>query len=211
MPGEVYGFESGTARRWAELINRVFGLESSDAPLPPGFLLEVDRPEWAIHKRERLWTTGQLPIAAAVGNFSRMQIINPPKSGLLVVVTGIGQIAAASGVTTDISGDGARIVAGVIQNTCRDNRVPLNGAGTARPVGSQNAVANNLPATSGINLERISSPAPAGINTDIYARTVPFIMGPDTNVEITQRVANQAAVFIAWGYERPLNPDELAA
>ena len=48
MPGgAVFGFDTAAARRYVELINKLFGMESGDAPLPPGFILELERPEWA--------------------------------------------------------------------------------------------------------------------------------------------------------------------
>jgi len=204
--GGVFGFEHGGSRRFAELVNRLFQMESGDAPLPPGFILEVDRVEWSFLKRELLWATGPAFIAAAVGNFGRMQINNPSKDAL-VVVTGFTVLAgAAASVNIDVSTNAALIVAGVLANTARDMRVPLNSGLTLRPVRSTNAVANNLPATSGIILERFLTDG-TGFG---FSRGGPWILPPGVNLECTQRVANQTAVFNAFGYERPATPDELA-
>jgi hypothetical protein len=203
--GQVFGFEHGGSRRFAELVNRLFQMESGDAPLPPGFILELDRVEWSYLKRELLWTTGPQSIAAAVGNFGRMQINNPTKDALVIITAFVIDNVGAN-VEVDVSTGGAAIVAGILANTARDMRVPLNSGATLRPVRSTNAVANNLPATSGIVVDRFKSDA-SGFG---ISRGGPWILPPGVSAEVTQRVANATAVFLAYGYERPATPDELA-
>jgi len=208
VAGQVFGFEHGGSRRYAEAINRLFQMESGDAPLPPGFILELDRPEWRFLKREKLWSSGALLVAGAVGNFSRAQIINPSGSGYLVVVTLAKVFGLAGGTTVTLATDGAIIVAGQATNTALDMRVPLTSGGTARGTISRNAIANNLPGQSGIVIDRFV--VPAGAANDGFATLLPIIMPPNTTVELTVLVANTAGNFVFGGYERPATPDELA-
>ena len=181
-------------------------MESGDAPLPPGFILELDRVEWSVIKRELLWTAANLFIAAAVGNFGRAQIRNPTKDAIVVVTQVVLLGGGGVGVDFDISTNGAQIVAGVAQNTASDTRVPLNSALTNRPVRSTNAVDNSLPATSGIIVERVRTGA-TGYGISALG---PWILKPGESLEGTQRIANVAATWNFRGYERPAVPDELA-
>jgi len=203
--GQVFGFEHGGSRRYAELVNRLFQMEAGDAPLPPGFILELDRPEWSFLKRELWWTTGPQFIAAAVGNFSRLQIKNPTKDAI-VVITNVVAIQQAAVANIDVSYDAAVIGAGVTANLALDTRVPLNSALTTRPVRSQNAIDNSLPATSGSIVDRFI------VNLNTATRwNLPFlIIAPGGRVDVTQRLANTTAQLEAVGYERPATPDELA-
>jgi len=58
------------ARRYAELVERLTG----DTELvPPGLILELDRPEWSALKNEILWSHGGAR-AALAGNFSSLTI-----------------------------------------------------------------------------------------------------------------------------------------
>jgi len=203
--GQVFGFEHGGAHRWAELANRVFGMESEDAPLPAGFILELERPEWALLKRELLWTTGPQPIAASVGNLSRMQIQNNTKDRLIVVTRFRIRPPPAQSTYT-LSFDATIIVAGLTQNICRDTRRPLVGV-TRNNVASVNAIANNLPALSGNAIDRTQLPA-NGVDGILDG---PWVLGPNSLLEICSGTANQAESFVAYGYERQALPDELAA
>ncbi len=205
MPGEVFGFEHGGAHRWAELANRLFGMESTDAPLPAGFILELDRPEWRFLKRELLWSTGPLSVAANVAGVGRLQIQNPSTSQRLVVITSFVAIAPAAAGTYDITVDGA-IIGSTAANSALDARVPLVG-GTTRQVASRNAIANNLPTPSGTRVDRIT--APAGV--DAVSRVPPIVLIPNSLAEISAITVNIAQTFLAFGYERPVLPDELAA
>ena len=202
MPG-IPGFEQ--VPRYRELVDRLIAEDAEF--VPPGLILELDRYEWSFLKRELWWASGPAFVAANVGNFGRMQINNPAGSNRLVVVRGMLGFGGAIGDQYDISTDGALIVAGVLANTALDARVPLNNAATLRPVASTNAVANNLPATSGIVLERTREGP-----DDIAHMNLPFvILPPGGRVEMTQRLANTGATFLAWGYERAARAEELAA
>lgn len=212
MPGEVFGFEHGAARRWAELVNRLFGMESADAPLPPGFILELDRPEWQFLKREYAWTTGILTAAANVGNLSRIQVKNPASSGRLIIVTGAYSQAGVAGSYL-ITRDGSAIVSGVAANLALDTRVQL--ISSSRKVGSQNAIDNSLPAPSGEQLFRKTGTAGGDVFFNMRAGSggpeLPVILVPNTVCDLICQTANTALVAWMVGYERPFNPDELAA
>jgi hypothetical protein len=62
-----------------EVVHVVFGTEEVT---PPGIVLEEDRPEWSLIKRERLWVlTKQL--AASAGNFNKFLL--QPTQGTEVI------------------------------------------------------------------------------------------------------------------------------
>jgi len=206
VPGEVYGFEHGAARRWAELVNRLFGMESADAPLPPGFILELERPEWAFLKNELLWTTGPQVVAAGVGNVSRMQVQNPAGSGRLVVVQRVHIRGPAVATVYTLAFDATIIVSGLQRNVCRDTRRPLS-AGTRNNCGSVNAIANNLPGLSGNFLDRVQAQA-NGPDVEMLG---PWVLAPGTLIEVSNSTQNQGETFLMYGYEHVITPDELAA
>lgn len=206
----IFGFDSAAARRWAELVTRLFGLESADAPLPPGFLLEVDRPEWRLLKRELLWTTGPISIAASVGNFGRVQIHNPANSDRLVIIEGfVAYNAAVGGYLITI--DGA-LAGSPTANLAIDNRVTV-AVGGVRKTASLNRIDNTLPAASGTQVDRRSANV-AGQDIVFNFRQgpmQPIILKPNTVCEIVCAIANQQLIALAYGYERPATPDELTA
>jgi len=76
----VIGYEG--ASRYARLIQALTG---DDEIVPPGLLLEVDRPEYSILKNEQLWSLA-VRTAASAGNYSFVGIVcNQPQS--IVVIT----------------------------------------------------------------------------------------------------------------------------
>jgi len=204
----IFGFESAYGRRFAEMLTRIFGLESADSPMPPGFILEVDRPEWAVHKRELYWTTGGILVAGAVGNLSRVQIHNPPNSGRLVVVEGFVVVAPAVAALITVSADGA-LAGAPTANIATDSRVPPSAG--IRKVASLNRIDNALPAVSGDPLYQRQSQV--GVDVVFNFRNGPerpVVLVPNTVVEVVFGTANQALRAIGVGYERPATPDELA-
>jgi len=211
VPGEVYGFEHGASHRWAELVNRLFGMESADAPLPPGFILELERPEWAFLKREWWWTTGPISVAANAGNVSRLQVKNPATSGRLVIVVGFYSWNGALSSYL-VTRDGSGVISGVVPNLALDTRVPV--VASSRKVGSQNAIDNSLPGVSGEQLYRKTGAAGGDVSFNLTgAGPGPerhIILVPGTVCEIVCATVNTALNAWAVGYERPLNPDELA-
>jgi len=204
----IFGFDTTSARRYAELLGRLFGVESEDVPMPPGFILEVDRPEWAIHKRELLWTTGGILVAANPGNLSRMQIHNPANSQRLVVVEGFVVVNPAVVGLVTVSQDGA-LAGAPTANIAIDSRVPTQAG--IRKVMSVNRIDNTLPAVSGDPIYQRQ--AQVGVDVIFNFRNGPerpVILIPNTVVEVVFGVVNQPIRAIGVGYERPATPDELA-
>jgi hypothetical protein len=210
-------FNEILAARYNRALTKLLGMVGSGAPAPQleaairaVLVLEGDRPELGFLKGERRWSSGPLFVAGAGGNFGRAQIKNPTGSGLIVTVVGFANVFGAVNSQSDISTDGAEIVAGVSQNTATDLRVPLNVGVTARPVGSQNAVDNSLVATSGIIIDRIATTGGVAAGQGEAAMHVgPVVLVPGTRVELTQRTAALSLFAVAWGYERLAEPGEL--
>lgn len=207
----IFGFDTAAARRYAELINRLLGVESGDIPLPPGFILELDRPEWRIHKREFPWTTTPVTIAPASGNVSRLQIHNPLNSQRITVVEGfvvcnIPQSPAFYAVQVD-----SALAGTPTPNLALDTRAPVSVAGT-RKVGSLNRIDNSLPAPSGQQYDRREG---VTIGNDVIFNyrvgpMQPIILAPNTTCEVVNLSVNTILTAIGFGYDRPATPDELA-
>jgi len=195
----VIGYDQSP--RYAELVRRVWGEDSEI--LPPGLLLEIDRPEWRIFKRELDWTTGRLSIAAAPGNFGHFQIACP--AGRIVVPTSVHVItAAASGIALTID---AAVLAAPVANLGIDTRLPFAVGPGAPQVGSTNAISN---AAGGIGGYRyVDFNAVAGIATRFDLPRPPIIT-PGHNFTIWDQTLNEAFVAYIFGYERPAEPEELA-
>jgi hypothetical protein len=205
----IVGYEQ--ARRYGQLIEKLTGDEEI---VPPGLILEVDRPEWFVLGQTRAWSTGAISVAGAVGNFGRLQIQNPAvtKQGipaLIVVVTGVKAVSVVSANTAfDVSTDDARILAGIAQNNALDTRVSARAAGV-RAVGSQNAVDNSLPATGGNSIDRFVVNAVGGDGISEVVQRLAVVLKPNSNLSLTQRLANTALQGVMWGYERIARPEEL--
>jgi hypothetical protein len=203
----IVGYEQ--ARRYGQLVEKLTGDEEI---VPPGLILELDRPEWLALAGTRLWSTGPVSVAGAVGNFGRIQIQNPAaaKQGfpaLIVVVLGARAVGAAV-AQFDISTDDAIIVAGVTSNLALDTRVSGDVSGIRR-VASKNAVANNLPATGGNILDRFNNDTNRSEARSPLIDSRPIILKPNTNMSLTQRLANTALQGVIWGYERIARQEEL--
>jgi hypothetical protein len=209
----IYGFGTAASRRYAELVNRLFGIEGDESPLPPGFILEIDRVEWAFLKRELLWTTGGIFVAASVGNVSRVQIHNPPTppggGPRIVVVEGFVVVNPPVAALISVTRDGA--LAGTpTANLATDTRVPIGGGD--RKVASLNRIDNSLPAVSGTPLYQRQSQV--GVDVVFNFRAGPeraIVLAPNTVCEVVSSTVNQAIRAVAIGYERPATPDELAS
>lgn len=189
-------------RRYAEAVRRVFG---SEEVVPPGFLLEVDRPEWGIHKGDYKFTTGLMTVAGVANNVGRCQVLNPAGSGRLVVITHFMTLTGALSTvwaTIDAAAAGAPA-----PNLAVDTRIPINAGAGAPTVVSDNLIANNNPTISGYNYFRFSSPA----NQWGALQTLPVavILAPTHNFTLFDTlVADPFSAFI-YGYEREARPEEL--
>jgi hypothetical protein len=210
----IFGFDTAAARRYAELVNRLFAIEGDAAPLPPGFILELERPEWAFLKRELFWSTGQIIVAANVGNVSRLQIHNPPLAkpsdpGRIVVVEGFVVTAPVTAGIYFVTRDGA--LAGTpTTNLATDTRVPVGSV--SRKVSSLNRIDNTLPSFSGdvIAIRQAVIGADVIFNFRVGPER-PIVLAPNTVCEVVDSTTNQGIRAVAVGYERPATPDELAS
>src|SRR5438552_10776900 len=109
----LVGFES--APRYRELLYKLIS-EDLEFP-PPGFILELDRPEWSFLKDEVRFSTQRIVQAAVAAQLSFVQLLNRGGSGRIVTVTGYWVSTTASSLvnqalTTTVrgaSGNGASI------------------------------------------------------------------------------------------------------
>jgi hypothetical protein len=196
----VIGFDQSP--RYAELIRRVFGEDSE--LLPPGIFLELDRPEWKLFKRENLWTTGRITIAASPANLGRVQVFNPQASpGRIVVVTHVKiRPVLASISTITIDGPPASTPS---QNIALDTRIPTVVGPGAPLVSSQNLIGNNNAVVGGYIVDEIQGVAAQPV---LYQFPNPHVISPGHNITAFNGTVNESYTVFFFGYERPLEPEE---
>lgn len=151
-----------------------------------------------------------MSIAASVGNFSRLQIHNPPNSGIIVVVEGFTAYNPPAVAGHQINVDSA--LAGTpTANLALDTRVPASAA--TRKVASLNRIDNSLPAASGVPVDRRVSQVGVDVIFDFAhgggTAMRPIVLTPNTTCEIAQLLANTQLIAIGYGYERQARPEEL--
>lgn len=189
--------------RYAELIHRVFG-EDVDF-VPPGMLLELDRPEWRIYKREKMWTTGRVQIAANVGNLGRVQVLNRVNSGILSVVT---HLSALVTVTTSVRLTvDAAAAATPAPCLALDTRLPFNAGAGAPTVSTQSLIANNTAAVSGYLVGEFG--ATGGVWSPVYTLPYPVVLDETHNFTAFDTTVNDLFAVYIYGYERTARPEEL--
>ena len=200
--------------RFGELLSDLFGDEED--VVPPGIILENDRPEYSYSKRERLWTTGPVFVAANVGNVSSCSIeysaqaqLNQPR--MIGVVTGIkvcgvNVVAGDRYQLTHSGAQGQTPTAGIV----RDFRWDLQPSTTGRSA-LLNRILNNTVGVSGDLLDEVSADV---TGKDLYFLSVPYILQQGITNQIAERLsvfsltANKALRVVFWGYERLGRPEE---
>jgi len=94
-----------TSARYSELVRAIFSVVGNtplelEELIRASVALEVDRPEWAFLKDERLFVTRPLSTAALAGEFSSVGLINGAaptrRSGVITVVLGFQSTLAAA-------------------------------------------------------------------------------------------------------------------
>jgi len=193
------GFEQ--VSRYAELVYRVLGEDLEF--LPPGFIIERDRPEWAIHKREVLWSI-DLVVAAVVGANSIIAVENPG-TDMLSVISAFDTTPAGVAQTVGVflrAGVGTFGTGPVVQTT-------------ARPAVRDTRLINTAPRTivRGFTVTAISIPTQNWAISDNSSQefeNVPFVLGPLTQAVFVGLTANTAMRLEIAGYERAARPEELA-
>lgn len=190
--------------RYAELIHRVFG-EDVDF-VPPGILLELDRPEWRVFKREKMWTTGRVQIAAAPANNGRVQVANRLASGIVSVVTHLTTLTtAAATIRVTVNGPAAATPAPCL---ALDTRLPFAAGPGAPTVSTQSLIANNNAVIGGYLILDYGSPG-GGLWSPIIALPYPVIMDEGANVTVYDTTVNEQLAAYIYGYERSARPEEL--
>jgi len=198
------GYEG--ARRYADYIEKLTGDQEI---VPPGITLETDPLEARYLKRVRHWSS-RATVAAAVGNRGKMQLTNPANSQAIVVVLGMGQIQKPSVDGVFVTGDAAAAGGGISPANGLDSRIPLDNTGVLAVQPPQSTISNAAGGVSGFFIDQVTPP---GANQDAHSKVLPvlgFILTPGHNITITDNTLNEAATFMAWGYTRPVRPEELA-
>lgn len=192
----MIGFEE--ASRYAELVRRIFG----DVDIvPPGINLEADRPEYEWLKRARL-CAGFAVVAASVGNFSIVQLMNPAGSTVLAVVRLIFLSApVAGGFNVDQTTIAqATLVAG--QSQILDARSGLAGGGSVPTCQIRTGIPAAIPGTP-IGFFRVL----ANVSQPIE---IPIVLMPGSSVYVRGAAANLAVDGTFYWMERQFDPEELA-
>jgi len=190
------GFEQ--VPRYRDLIERLLG-EDIDF-LPPGFLLELDRPEWRYLKRELFWTTGRVTVAGGTTN-AKINVLNPVGSGRLVIVTGAVLVAKATAGQARIAYDAA-LGATPANNLSMDTRA-------APRVVSTNLISNNT-GLSGVFVDEITTTVAAADAVSRVLPQQPVILSEGHSVALMNATVAEGMIGYLWGYERPARPEELA-
>ncbi len=209
-PGEGYII------RHQDFARSYFGVRSGEplhevAPeLTLAIILENDRAENFALQHTFPWSSGVVPVAAAVGNVNQLQIINPVSSGIVVIVQGMKLAGKVTVGTIIITLDGALIGAGQAPNISLDSRAKVV---AAQPVvASLNAISNATVGVNGVQVDRAFSPF--NVVGDVESQLVRvrhIILTPGHRASIWNLTPNEASNFVAWGYERPMESTELVA
>lgn len=204
MSGLV-GFEA--VPRYAELIHRLLG-EDVDF-VPNGMILELDRPEWRIFKREKMWTTGRVQIAASVGNNGRVQVANRVNSGILSVVTHFIADTSNAGVGTVRVTVDAAAAATPAPCLALDTRLPFAAGPGAPTVSTQSLISNANAVISGYLVMDFNTPG-NGQWTAPIALPYPVILDEGHNLTLFDTLVNEQFAVYIYGYERGARPEELS-
>lgn len=197
----MIGYEG--APRYASAI---IALTGDEEIVPPGIILELDRPEWRYLKRELLWTTGFLTAAAAPGNNGKLKIF--PGAGQVMVVLGARIFAKATAGVARLTMDSAIAGGAIAPNRAMDSRVPLNASIGELSVSSTNR-SDNAAQLQGIVLDRWSVGLGADADCPLLQR-VPAVITPGHNLCLINETLNEVVQGIFYGYDRPVRPEELA-
>lgn len=198
--------------RYAELVYRLLG-EDVDF-IPPGFELELDRPEWAFLKREFL-LTGNASVAAGgagtnaiVGITNLLNAAGPQQANLFVLtrIHVLGNNAAARTIIVTIDRNVSSLTGALFSSTlASDWRVRRNQNGTgAVPFLPIQIVAGTFAGVTGnISMHRQQ---PIGIDVDIPCS---FILPPNTQVLVNNNTQNDQILVNFEGFYRQARREEL--
>lgn len=185
--------------RFSEFIRRFTGQEEI---VPPGLIVQSDRPEWQWLMGVRLWTTGPIQVAAAAGNRSKVEIPNLGSS-LIIVVTNatVLSVGAAGGQPYNLTMDGPP-QGTPTQNFTRDSRQ----AGLL--VQSINRIGNAAGGIGGQVLDELTADATA-FQDKSFRTSLPVVITPGHNLQLWGPVNNLLRIIMS-GYEYNARAEETA-
>jgi hypothetical protein len=201
----VIGYDA--AARYTELVRRLTGEEDF---VPPGLILELDRLEWAVLKREIPWSI-QTSVTAVVGAFGVVQVENQSPTTIgskrLVVVQQFGGDVGLGGGTTVraalVNAIGLQGTGPVQQAlnvvTPRDSRL-YNRNPTVK-VRTYTVTALNFGTGSMVEFSD---------NQESSKITWPILVAPGHSLFFAGVTANVAVAISIMGYERPAREEEFA-
>ena len=192
-----------------QILSRRFEIQGAPAPMMaselfPMVVLEDDRPEWKYLANEK-YAVGYLSEAAAVGNYSIVQLDNPASSGAILVVEQIELYNSSSAVQVYAislqSGSLlSRLAAQTYQGMPRDSRFAWDQS--SRSVGlMRSGISASLLQE---DVMRIACPP-----STQYSIKVPWVLGPDTVLSVAHATTNTAASVGFYWRERAATRAEL--
>lgn len=182
--------------RISEFIRRWSGQEEI---VPPGLVIQSDRPEWLFLQGIRLWSTGAIQVAAAAGNRSKVEIPNLSTNLMIVVTSAVvlnPQGAGQYTLTIDGPAQGTPT-----QNFSRDTR-----QGVA--VQSINRIGNAAGGVGGTQIEEVFTTL--GVDRRFDGGSLPAIITPGHNLQLWNTVVNQLIRCMFTGYEYNVRAEEFA-
>jgi len=187
----VIGFEH--EQRYIDLVGRVFG---QDEIVPPGITLETDPFDWWVLKRQVPWFAQRVR-AAVVGQFSSVGVAPAVQGDRITVIEGIVLSSVGAALSVRI-GPNPLTFDTIVGATTRDGR-----RRPATRVFDRAQAGDQL-----VGAPPLSLPA----NTTVV---IPLrwnlLQSGQTSFIVQGDVANTQVQAVFWGYERPLNPEELSA
>jgi len=196
----LVGFES--APRYRELLYKLIS-EDLEFP-PPGFIIELDRPEWAYLKDESLWATQPLAQGPVAAQSSFVQVRNPAGSQRLVVVTHYYAFRTTAGTVSIALTNTPRGATGGAVAILRDQRATLPVAiNRPDPLIVEGGTAAVF--TGDVQIFNFTVPA----LTWTQLPFPPIVCGPGLGVNITSGTLNEQLQVEMAGYSRSARPEEV--
>lgn len=199
--------------RWDNLLARLFPIKGR--PISPGMspelmpvvIVQPEQPEMALLRSERLYSASVVQGGVA-GQTCKGLIRNPANSGGLVILEAVWLFNIAGAIDCQIRTQPLPSppvdLATVFTGSTRDTRIARGVATSAVPgfaiVSNETSVAAPVGAIHfHVNLPAVT-PIPV---------TMPFVLGPNTALEVNGVQANQGFGFAFFWRERAAEPSEL--
>src|SRR5438128_1659008 len=182
----LVGFES--APRYRELLYKLIS-EDLEFP-PPGFILELDRPEWSFLKDEILFITQPQTASAVAAQLGFVQALNPVGSTRIVAVQRAFAKKATAGdvnvaLTTTVRGAGVTIA--VPRDTRWNSPITPTAALVAR-----DPVSMSVGTVAAFGSDTVIATDSAGVNVWTEIRIPNFVLAPGTGLVVANATVNEA-------------------